>query len=80
MGKADDKLSKAIALFCENTLRDAKAEAIKEFAEKLREKIVNIPSDFPREIGTVSYINGSAHRQLEILDYLDNLAKEMTEE
>lgn len=54
-----------------------KSEAIKEFAERLKFIIVNKPSEFTAEKGTVDFLNGLTHRQHEILDNIDNLVKEM---
>ena len=54
----------------------ARAEAIKEFAEKLNDRIVNFPSVYPIESATLAFLNGSSHRQLEILEIINNLVKE----
>ena len=56
-----------------------KAEAYKEFAERLNDRIINFPSVYPVENATLAFLNGSSHRQLEILEIIDNLLKEMTE-
>lgn len=58
----------------------AKSEAVKEFAERLHDRIVNFPSVYPIENATLAFLNGSAHRQLEILEIIDNLVKEMVGE
>lgn len=57
-----------------NSLR---TEAVKEFAEKLKDRILNFPSAYPIESATLAFLNGSSHRQLEILEIIDNLVKEM---
>lgn len=54
-----------------------KAEAVKEFAEKLKDRIVNFPSAYPTKSATLAFLNGSSHRQLEILEIINNLVKEM---
>lgn len=56
-----------------------KSEAIKEFAERLTDKIVNTQSVFTVQKATHDFLSGNAHRQQEILDYVYNLVKEMTE-
>lgn len=56
--------------------REIKAEAYKEFAEKLNDMIINSPSVYPVE-KTLAFLNGISHRQLEILEIVDNLVKEM---
>ena len=60
--------------------KEAKSEAYKEFAERLNDRIVNFPSVYPIENVTLAFLNGSAHRQLEILEIIDNLVKEMVGE
>ena len=57
-----------------------KAEAYKEFAERLRFEIVNKPSEFKASQATVDFLSGHAHRHHEILDILDNLLKELVGE
>lgn len=56
--------------------REIKAEAYKEFAEKLNDRIINSPSVYPVE-KTLAFLNGISHRQLEILEIIENLVKEM---
>lgn len=56
---------------------EARAEAVKEFAERLKDRIVNFQSVYPIESATLAFLNGSSHRQLEILEIIDNLVKEM---
>lgn len=54
-------------------------EAIKEFAERLNDRIINFPSVYQIENATLAFLNGSSHRQLEILEILEiinNLVKE----
>ena len=51
-------------------------EAIKEFAEMLNDRIINFPSVYPVENATLDFLNGSSHRQLEILEIINNLVKE----
>lgn len=58
--------------------KNIKSEAIKEFAERLKNKIINTSTKFSAEKGTYDFLTGSAHRQLEILEYVDNLEEEMT--
>ena len=55
---------------------EARAEAIKEFADMLNDRIINFPSVYPVENATLYFLNGSSHRQLEILEIIDNLVKE----
>lgn len=59
---------------------EIRIEAIKEFANSLKDRIVNFPSVYPIESATLAFLNGSSHRQLEILEIIDNLAKEMVGE
>lgn len=59
---------------------EAKSEAIKEFAERLNYKIVNTSSVFTVQKATHEFLSGNAHRQHEILDYINTLVEEMTEE
>lgn len=56
---------------------EARTEAVKEFAERLKDRIVNSPSAYPIESATLAFLNGSSHRLLEILEIIDNLVKEM---
>ena len=58
-------------------IETAKSEAIKKFADKLKDRIVNFPSVYPIENATLASLNGSSHRQLEILNIIENLVKEM---
>ena len=55
----------------------AKPKAIKEFAERLNDRIINFPSVYPVENATLAFLNGSSHRQLEILEIIDKLVKEI---
>ena len=55
-------------------IKRAKAEAVKEFAERLIHEIVNRPSEI--QSTSVEYLHGSAYRQNEIVD----LVKEMVGE
>ncbi len=50
---------------------------IKDFVEKLTFEIVNKPSEFNAAQGTVDFLNGMAHRQLEILDIVEKISKEL---
>lgn len=59
---------------------EIKAEVIKKFVERLKDRIVNGPSVYPIESATLAFLNGSSHRQLEILEIIDNLVKEMVGE
>lgn len=68
-----DGLNEAQGLYAEQV----KAEVIKEFAERLKDRIVNSPSAYPIENATLAFLNGSSHRQLEILEIIDKLIKEM---
>ncbi len=54
-------------------LFDISAETIKEFAKELKSEIVNKPSEFSAEKGTVDFLNGLAHRQHEILNDIDRV-------
>lgn len=54
-------------------LIDISAETIKEFAKELKSEIVNKPSEFSAEKGTVDFLNGLAHRQHEILNDIDRV-------
>lgn len=58
-------------------LQYAKADTVKELAERLKDRIVNFPSMYPIENATLAFLNGSSHRQLEILEIIDNIVKEM---
>lgn len=71
-----DGLNEAQALYAEQVKAEIKSEAIKEFAERLNDRIINFPSVYPVENATLAFLNGSSHRQLEILEIIDNLAKE----
>ena len=62
------------------TIETCQSEAIKEFAESLNDRIINFPSVYPVENATLAFLNGSSHRQLEILEIIDNLVKEMVGE
>lgn len=59
---------------------EIKAEVIKKFVEKLKDRIINFPSIYPIESATLAFLNVSSHRQLEILEIIDNLVKEMVGE
>lgn len=59
------------------TFAECQKDVIKEFAERLNDRIVNFPSVYPIESATLDFLNGSSHRQLEILEIIDNLVKEM---
>jgi hypothetical protein len=50
---------------------------IKDFAERLVFEIVNKPSEFNAAQGTTGFLNGLAHRQLEILDIVEKISKEL---
>ena len=67
---------------CSNykTADEIKSEAVKEFADRLKEEIINKPSAFRATQATVDFLNGLAHRQHEILNDIDNLVKEMVGE
>ena len=51
-----------------------KSFAIKEFIEKVVLEIVNNPSEFTAVQGTVDFLSGSSHRQLEIIDIIKKMA------
>lgn len=76
----DDRTKERYAELYEEAKDFVRVQAIKEFTKKLRNRIINTPSKFSAEKGTFAYLSGSAHRQNEILDYIDNLVKEMTED
>lgn len=63
----------------DNLIADIKSEAIQDFADLLRNKIVNTPSKFSCKEETHDFLSGMAHRQFEIIDYIDTLIKEITE-
>ncbi len=65
MRKTDENLSKAIALFLENALREVKVKAIKEFLEKVEEKTIR---DY---WGEYCYV---------VIEDVESIAKEMIEE
>lgn len=73
-------LNEAQDLYAEQVKSEAEAKVIEDFVEKLKDKIINTPSKFSAEKGIHDFLTGSAHRQHEILDYIDNLVKEMTED
>ena len=50
-------------------------EGVEEFAERLSNKIINTPSEITET--SADYLTGSAKRQLEIIDYIDEIRKEM---
>ena len=58
-------------------VQTAQSEAYKGFAERLENRIVNLPSVYPIASATLAFLNGSSHRQLEILDIVESLLKEM---
>ena len=62
--------------YAEELIDKAKSEAYREFAEMLNDRIVNFPSEYPIENATLAFLNGSSHRQLEILEIIDKLLKE----
>lgn len=64
----------------DNLITNIKSEAIQDFVDLLVDKIVNTQSVFSDQEITHDFLSGNAHRQHEILDYIDNLVKEMTEE
>ncbi len=47
---------------------------IKEFVKKVVFEIVNKPSEFAAEQGTADFLSGSAHRQNEIIDIIEEMA------
>ncbi len=49
------------------------SEAIKEFADNIIHEIVNRPSEI--QSTTVEYLNGSAYRQNEIIDIIEEMVK-----
>ena len=59
--------------------RELKADTVRKMQERLRFEIINKPSEFRADQATVDFLNGSAHRQFEILESLDQIAKEMIE-
>ena len=71
-----DGLNEAQDLYAEQIKDEIKSKAIKEFAEMLNDRIINFPSVYPVENATLAFLNGSSHRQLEILEIIDNLVKE----
>lgn len=56
---------------------EARTEAVGEFADRLKDRIVNLPSAYPIESATLAFLNGNSHRQLEILEIINDLVKEM---
>lgn len=66
----------SMAITMRNSAKATRNEAIKEFAESLNDRIINFPSVYPVENATLYFLNGSSHRQLEILEIIDNLVKE----
>lgn len=56
-----------------------KEDTVRKMQERLRFEIVNKPCKFTAEKGTVDFLNGLAHRQFEILNIVDQIAKEMLE-
>lgn len=57
----------------------ARADTVKKMKERLRFEIINKPSEFRADQGTVDFLNGSAHKQLEVLEIVDQIAKEILE-
>lgn len=58
---------------------DGVSDTVKKMQERLRFEIINKPSEFSADQGTVDFLNGSAHRQLEVLEIVDQIAKEILE-
>ena len=81
---ADKSFNKMTELYNKafNRARLAKAEAIKEFAERLISKVVNTPFGVNCSGETDEYKEGCLHglvaKQNNILDMINNLVKEMT--
>ena len=72
-----DGLNEAQDLYAEQIKDEIKSEAIKKFAARLNDRIINFPSVYPVENATLAFLNGSSHRQLEILEIIDKLVKEI---
>lgn len=56
--------------FCDNL----KAEAIKEYMDKVISEVVNKPAKFKASEGTADFLSGMAHRQNQILDIIEEMA------
>ena len=75
----EESFSKSVKQFdkrLEKTVKLERAEAIKEFAEMLNDRIINFPSVYPVENATLAFLNGSSHREPEILEIINKLVKE----
>ena len=66
----------AMVVTMRNSAKATRNEAIKEFADMLNDRIINFPSVYPVENATLAFLNGSSHRQLEILEIINKLVKE----
>ena len=55
------------------------ADTVGEMQQRLRFEIINKPSEFLASQATLDFLNGMTHRHHEILDILDQIAKEMLE-
>ena len=62
---------------CEYFISTAEVAPIEDTVRKLKERlsfeIINKPSNFPAEKGTIDFLNGLVHRQNEILATLDSI-------
>lgn len=74
-----DRTKERYAELYEEAKEVVRVQTIKAFAEKLKHKIINTQSVFLAQKGTYDFLSGNAHRQNEMLNYIDNLVKEMTE-
>ena len=74
--KAEVEILKEFIVETRRCDKEIKSEAVKAFVESLNDRIVNFPSEYPIENATLAFLNGSSHRQLEILEIIDNLVKE----
>lgn len=66
----------AMVVTMRNSAKATRNEAIKGLVDRLNDRIINFPSVYPVENATLAFLNGSSHRQLEILEIIDNLVKE----
>lgn len=66
----------AMVVTMRNSAKATRNEAIKGFVDRLNDRIINFPSVYPVENATLAFLNGSSHRQLEILEIINNLVKE----
>ena len=57
-----------------------RADTVRKMQERLRFEIINKPIEFHSIHCTVDFLTGSAHRHLEILEIVDQIAKEMLDE